>query len=57
MNIESIREYCLSKKQVNESFPFNDVTLVFKVMGKMFALFDLSEEARGINRVCDTVLN
>ena len=37
MNIEQIRDYCLEKKAATESFPFDDNTLVFKVMGKMFA--------------------
>ncbi len=43
MNVESIREYCLSKDFVTESTPFDDVTLVFKVAGKMFALLPLDE--------------
>lgn len=41
MNIEELREYCLSKKGVTESFPFDEVTLVFKVMNKMFCLTSL----------------
>jgi predicted DNA-binding protein (MmcQ/YjbR family) len=53
MNIEEIRDYCLSKPAVTEGFPFNDTALVFKVAGKMFALLDLSEEARGITLKCD----
>ncbi len=56
MNIEAIREYCLSKPGVTEGFPFNDTALVFKVGGKMFALLDLSEEARGITLKCDPEL-
>lgn len=56
MNIEEIREYCLAKKEVTESFPFNDTALVFKVVGKMFALLDLSEEARGLALKCDPEL-
>ena len=56
MNVEEIREYCLSKKGVSEGFPFNDTALVFKVAGKMFALLDLSEEKRGISLKCDPVL-
>jgi predicted DNA-binding protein (MmcQ/YjbR family) len=44
MNIEEIREYCLSKKGVSECFPFDDTTLVFKVMGKMFCLLNLDGE-------------
>lgn len=52
MNVESIREYCLSKKGVTESFPFDDVSLVMKVMGKMFALIDL-ESANYIALKCN----
>jgi len=53
MTLEDIREYCLSKKSVTESFPFNDTALVFKVAGKMFAVLDLSEDKRGISLKCD----
>ena len=56
MNIESLREYCLSKKGVTESLPFNDTALVFKVAGKMFAVLDLSEDERGITLKCDPEL-
>lgn len=42
MNIEQLREYCLTKKYVTESFPFNADTLVFKVANKMFALVSLN---------------
>ncbi len=41
MNIEELRDYCLSKKGVEECFPFDEVTLVFKVGGKMFLLTGL----------------
>ena len=41
MHIEQIREYCISKKGVTEHFPFDNVTLVFKVMGKMFIMMGL----------------
>lgn len=41
MNIEQIREYCLSKNGTTEDFPFDTDTLVFKVLGKMFALVSL----------------
>jgi predicted DNA-binding protein (MmcQ/YjbR family) len=41
MNIEEIREYCIAKKAVTESFPFDETTLVFKVMNKMFCLLGL----------------
>ncbi len=52
MNIEEIRGYCLSKKGTTESFPFDEDTLVFKVMGKMFCLTSLSE-GNSINLKCD----
>jgi predicted DNA-binding protein (MmcQ/YjbR family) len=38
MDIESFRSYCLSKPGVTEELPFGPDTLVFKVLGKMFAL-------------------
>ena len=41
MNIEELREYCLSIKGASECFPFDESTLVFKVMGKMFAYIAL----------------
>ena len=53
MNIEILREYCISKRGVTEEFPFNDTALVFKVAGKMFALLDLSEDNRGLTLKCD----
>jgi predicted DNA-binding protein (MmcQ/YjbR family) len=52
MNIETLREYCLSKKGATECFPFNEVTLVFKVCDKMFALTNLENELT-INLKCD----
>lgn len=51
MNIESIREYCLSKPQTNESCPFGDDNIVFKVFDKMFVLLSLDEP--WINLKCD----
>lgn len=41
MNIEELRDYCIAKPAVTESFPFDETTLVFKVAGKMFLLTDL----------------
>ena len=40
MNVETVREYCLNKKGTTESFPFDEVSLVIKVMNKMFALIE-----------------
>ncbi len=44
MNIESFRNYCILKKGVSESFPFNETTLVLKVLDKMFALTNLEND-------------
>ena len=41
MNIETIREYCLSLPATTEDFPFDETTLVFRVSGKIFAMIDL----------------
>jgi predicted DNA-binding protein (MmcQ/YjbR family) len=56
MNIEQLREYCLHKKAVTEEFPFDEDTLVFKVLGKIFALFPLEKWEMGegwVNLKCD----
>ncbi len=42
MNVEELREYCMSVKGATECFPFDDTTLVFKVMEKMFAYLSLA---------------
>jgi len=52
INIDKIREYCLKKKAVTESFPFDNDTLVFKVGGKMFALLSLNSDFR-LNLKCE----
>jgi len=53
MNIEDFRTYCLNKKGVTENFPFDETTLVFKVMGKMFALTRLEQQPAAVNLKCD----
>ena len=53
MNIEEFHEYCLAKKGVEETFPFDKNTLVFKVMGKMFALTNLTWEDFQVNLKCN----
>ena len=55
MNIESIREYCITKPEVTECFPFDEVTLVFKVCDKMFALLNLEGEI-SMNLKCNPEL-
>lgn len=53
MNIEQVRQYCLAKNGVTESFPFDGDTLVFKVAGKMFALCSLERKPFRISLKCD----
>lgn len=53
MNVEAFREYCMSKKGTTESFPFDGDTLVFKVLGKMFALVPLERLPAQANLKCD----
>lgn len=43
MNIESVREYCLSLPQATEDFPFDESTLAFRIEGKIFAMVDLEK--------------
>jgi predicted DNA-binding protein (MmcQ/YjbR family) len=53
MDIESIRDYCLAKKEVEEGFPFGETTLVFKVRGKIFLLAGLDNPMLQFNVKCD----
>lgn len=53
MHIESFREFCLSLPYVTEDFPFDEVTLVSKVGGKMFALVGLDREEFKVNLKCE----
>ena len=41
MNIESVREYCLSLPHATEDFPFDETTLAFRIGGRIFAMIDL----------------
>lgn len=53
MDIEQFREYCLAKKGVTEDFPFDEVTLCVRVMGKIFAITGLDAERYTVNLKCD----
>jgi predicted DNA-binding protein (MmcQ/YjbR family) len=52
MNIESLREYCLSKPDAEEALPFGPDTLVFKVNNKIFLLTGLDAEQLRFNVKC-----
>ncbi len=51
MNIEELREYCITKKGVTEGFPFDNTSLVLKVMNKIFAIIALDKHF--VNLKCD----
>ena len=55
MNIEQLHEYCLSKKGAFEDYPFDEVTLCFKVVGKIFAITSLNIPL-SVNLKCDPEL-
>ena len=52
MHIEAFRSYCLDKPGTTEGLPFGPDVLVFKVMGKMFALCNI-ENFHSANLKCD----
>ena len=53
MNLDQFLEYCHTKKGVVEAFPFDETTLVLKVMHKMFALCDIYKEPLTVNLKCN----
>ncbi|MGZ4034824.1 MAG: MmcQ/YjbR family DNA-binding protein [Bacteroidia bacterium] len=53
MNIEELRDYCMSKKGAEETLPFGSETLVFKVMGKAFLLTGFENDPVQFNVKCD----
>jgi predicted DNA-binding protein (MmcQ/YjbR family) len=53
VNVESIRDYCLSLKGVVETFPFGNDVIVFKVNNKMFLLLPLDTVEVSFNVKCD----
>ena len=53
MNLEELRDYCMSKKAVEETLPFGPETLVFKVMGKAFLLTGFDSNPVQFNVKCD----
>jgi len=56
MHIEELRNYCIAKKGVTEEFPFDEDTLAFKVMGKIFALMSISAQPLKVNLKMDAEL-
>jgi predicted DNA-binding protein (MmcQ/YjbR family) len=52
MNLESLRDLCLSLPDCSEDLPFDENTLAFRALGKIFVLTDLVESDR-FNAKCD----
>lgn len=53
MELEQLRAYLLNKIGAYEDFPFGPKAMIFKVMGKMFALVAWLENPLWINLKCD----
>lgn len=53
MDIERLRDFCLSLPLVTECFPFDEDTLVFKVEGRMFLFTGLEHPELLFNVKCD----
>lgn len=53
MNIEELRDYCLSLPDVEETQPFGPDVLVYKVKGKIFLLTGLDQNPIRFNVKCD----
>lgn len=52
MYLDEIRTYCLSKPGTTESFPFDEVSPVYKVIDKIFCIASL-EPPHSVNLKCD----
>lgn len=57
MDLELLKNYCLSKKGAREDYPFDEKTLVFKAGSKMFCLTNIYNKALSINLKCDPDLS
>ncbi len=53
MDFRALRDCCTARTGVTEEFPFGETTLVFKVMGKLFALTDVEALPLTVNLKCD----
>lgn len=53
MDLSEIRDYALSRGEVEEGFPFGESALVFKVKGKMFLLVMVDAVPLRFNVKCE----
>tara|TARA_B110000967_G_scaffold191338_1_gene216904 strand:- start:4200 stop:4583 length:384 start_codon:yes stop_codon:yes gene_type:complete len=47
ITIDEIQSFCLKKEKTTQEFPFDESTLVYKVLGKIFALCPLEAWEQG----------
>ena len=55
INFETLLSYLLQKPGASEDFPFDNVTLVVKVSGKMFVLVGINNDPLRINLKCEPI--
>lgn len=53
MDIEELFDYCMSIPGAEATTPFDEVTIVIKVMGKMFALIPTDAERFSVTLKCE----
>lgn len=56
MNLDELKAYCASRTGATSDFPFDDVTLVYRVGNRMFALIRLNEDPIKINLKCEPLM-
>ena len=53
MNLEELREYCLSLPHVTEDMPFDEDILVFRICNRIFVLTSLESVPLRVSLKCD----
>ena len=53
MEFDELKSYLMGKRGAEMDFPFGFDTMVFKIMGKIFALIPLSDSPLRVNLKCD----
>ena len=53
MNLEELREYCLSLTHATEDMPFDEDILVFRICNRIFALTSLETRPLFVSLKCD----
>lgn len=52
MQLDQLRDYCLAKPGTSESLPFDNQTLVFKVLSKIFIITNIDAEIFAFSAKC-----